>query len=91
MVVDVVASPAGGTPVDKATGAPFTWPRGSTARRVGSEVEVVRDGWQVVLTTGRRYWICPDTMAFFRPTGTGTWVIGDVRECPDCPLGTQVD
>ena len=92
-VVDVIADPASGMPVVKGGGAPLRWPRGYTARRAGFEVEVLDPTGTVVLTTGRRYWMCPKE---YLPN----WVIGEVRPCPrqdantrgwyDCALGQGV-
>jgi hypothetical protein len=79
-VVDVVADPTFGT-IDKATGQPLTWPARYTARRAGSEVEVLDPAGRVVLTTGGRYWMSPSE---YLPE----WVIGEVRPCPDCELGS---
>lgn len=85
-VVDVVADPATGTPIDKATGEAFTWPKGMTARHAafGSEVDVVDPHGNVVMTTGARYWMCPSEYL-------DGWVIGDVKPCPDCALGPGLD
>jgi hypothetical protein len=85
-VVDVVADPATGTPVDKASGEPFAWPTGMTARQAafGSEVEVLDPQGSVVTTTGGRYWMCPSEYL-------DGWVIGDVKPCPDCTLGPGLD
>jgi hypothetical protein len=79
-VLDVVADPKFGT-VDKATGAPLTWPRGYTARQAGSEVEVLNSTGKVVLTTGARYWLSPVGPPYDR------FIIGEVKPCPDCELG----
>src|SRR2546422_7993290 len=39
-VADVMADPTSGAPSDAATRKSFAWPKGFTARRAGSEVEV---------------------------------------------------
>lgn len=95
-IVDVIADPATGTPTDT-SGVPFTWLKGFTAWRVGSEVEVVDGAGLTVLTTGGRYWMCPANYY-------GSWVVGAVVPCPagteirplggrvtKCELGSQVD
>jgi hypothetical protein len=74
-VVDVIADPASGTPAIKGGGEPLRWPSGYTARRSGFEVEVLDPTGTVVLTTGHRYWMCPEE---YLPN----WVIGEVRPCP---------
>jgi len=95
-IVDVVADPATGTPTDT-SGVPFSWLKGFTAWRVGSEVEVLDREENVVLTTGGRYWMCPASLE--------PWVVGGVFPCPagteirpfgngrvtSCELGSQVD
>ena len=78
LVVDVVADPTTGTPTDKATGRPVTWPAGYTAWRAGPETEVRDAAGNVVLITGGRYWTTP-TMP--------DWAIGQVRRCSECELG----
>jgi hypothetical protein len=80
MVIDVVADPTFGT-VNKADGAPLTWPPGYTGRWAGSEVEVLDPAGKVVLTTGGRYWLSPLYPPWDR------FVVGEVRLCPDCELG----
>ena len=89
-VVDLIADPTSGTPTIKGTGAPLKWPRGYTARRAGTEVEVLdRDG-TVVLTTGGRYSVCPSPDSdYTKPVSE--WVIGMVEPCPDCELGYGID
>jgi hypothetical protein len=90
-VADVIADPTTGTPSDAATGEPFAWPKGFTARRAGFEVEVVDQAGNVVLMTGRRYRVCPapDDTGFpwdlARSSG-GAWVLGRVEECTGCEL-----
>ena len=82
-VVDVIANPTSGTPSIASTDAPLMWPKGYTAWRVGSEVEVLDATGNSVLTTGGRYWMCPSK---YLPQ----WVIGDVKRCPDCKLESGV-
>lgn len=78
-VADVVADPTTGTPIDKATGRPFKWPAGYTAWRAGTETEVLDASGNVVLRTGGRYYMSPNS--------TYPWdVIGEVRPCPHCEL-----
>ena len=84
VVVDVVADPETGTPILENGDGPFRWPKGFTAWRSGTEVEVLDGDGRVVLRTGARYSICPSAYL------TG-WVIGMVTPCPDCKLGFQVD
>src|SRR4051794_21734770 len=91
-VADVIADPTSGTPTDAATGEPFAWPKGFTARRAGPEVEVFNRGGNVVLTTGTRYRMCPppDDAGFVwnaARSSRGGWVIGMVDECRSCELG----
>ncbi|MEO8469045.1 MAG: hypothetical protein ABI573_05190 [Chloroflexota bacterium] len=86
-VVDVIANPALG-PVIKGSGAPLRWPRGYTAWRVGAEVKVLDPAGNVVLTTGGRYWLSP---VYDGVSGLGdesNWIIGEVKPCPDCNLGS---
>jgi hypothetical protein len=76
-VVDVVADPISGEPIlkgTKGTNYSVTWPRGFSARRAGSEVEVLDTSGTVVLTTGARYSICPSDFVH----GDG-WVVGGVK------------
>ena len=82
-VVDVIANPTTGTPMVKSTTAPLVWPKGFSAWRVGSEVEVLDAEGQSVLTTGARYWMCPSRYIY-------QWVIGQVKPCPDCKLESGV-
>jgi len=90
VVVDVFANTTFGTAVGSAGGAPLTWPRGYTARRAGTEVEVLdRDG-KVVLKTGGRYWMCPTPSSDYTKA-ISEWVIGEVKPCPDCELGGGPD
>ncbi|HET9852984.1 MAG TPA: hypothetical protein VFP56_10815 [Candidatus Limnocylindrales bacterium] len=77
-VVDVVADPTSGTPINKANGQPFVWAAGFTAWRVSGETEVRDAAGKVVLRTGGRYWTSP-TMP--------DWAIGEVKTCPFCELG----
>jgi|SoiMethySBSTD1v2_1073268.scaffolds.fasta_scaffold1217093_2 hypothetical protein len=77
-VVDVVADPSSGVPVNKATGEPFVWAAGFTAWRVGAEVEVRDASGTVVLTTGGRYWISPTYPDY---------AVGEVKPCSACQLG----
>ena len=91
-VSDVIADPTSGVPTDAATGESFAWPKGFTARRAGSEVEVIDAAGKVVLMTGRRYRVCPsvdDTKVgsgqMARSNG-GAWVIGEVDQCVGCEL-----
>jgi hypothetical protein len=58
-VADVIADPTTGTPVLRGGGYDVRWPKGFTAWRAGSEVEVLDASGAVVLTTGARYSICP--------------------------------
>jgi hypothetical protein len=88
-IVDVVADPTSGTPTIKGSGTP-AWPRGYTAWRAGTEVEVLDSAGKVVLTTGSRYWMCP-TPSTDLSKGLSDWVIGGVRPCPDCELGGRPD
>jgi hypothetical protein len=60
----------------------MTWPKGFTAWRVGSEVEVLDGTGKQVLITGRRY-------MFHTMTVLGPWKISDARVCSDCPLGAH--
>jgi hypothetical protein len=85
-VVDVTADPLSGEPVLNGGGGAYdvSWPHGFTARRAGSEVEVLDASGSVVLTTGARYWICPSEYL-------NGWVVGMVKPCPDCELGFRVD
>jgi hypothetical protein len=83
-VVDVIADATSGT-VIKGTGEPLTWPSGYTARTAGSEVEVLDASGRVVLATGQRYRLMPDTQAFFGDGGR--WVVSCVEPCPFCELG----
>jgi hypothetical protein len=91
-VADVIADPASGAPTDAATGESFAWPKGFTARRAGSEVEVFDRAGNVVLMTGRRYRMCPapdDTKVgsgLAARSLRGGWVIGMVDECMGCEL-----
>ena len=84
-VVDVIADPTSGTPVIESGGQPVRWPKGFTAWRAGTEVEVVDATGKIVLRTGARYWLCPSEYL------SGWWVIGMVKPCPDCVLGFQLD
>ena len=92
-VADVIADPTSGGPTDAATGESFAWPKGFTARRTGSEVEVFDPAGNVVLMTGRRYRVCPapdDTKVgsgLAAQSLRGAWVIGMVDECMGCELG----
>lgn len=92
-VADVVADPGSGVPTDAATGKSFAWPKGFTARRAGTEVEVLDAGGKAVFTTGQRYRICPapdDTRegsGLSAQSSGGAWVIGMVDECTGCELG----
>ena len=54
---ELVAHPEYGTAIKYGSGAieAAVWPRGFTARRNGSEVEVLDASGAVVATTGRRY------------------------------------
>ena len=96
-VADVVAGPASGAPTNGATGEPLAWPNGFTARRAGSEVEVLDPAGNVVLTTGRRYRMCPPEDS--RTSGQGVvarspyggWVVGKVDPCLFCELGGYGD
>jgi hypothetical protein len=92
-VADVIADPTSGAPSDPATGKSFAWPKGFTARRAGSEVEVFDPAGNVVLMTGQRYRMCPapdDTKVgsgLAARSPRGGWVIGMVDECMGCELG----
>jgi hypothetical protein len=96
-VADVIADPTSGAPMYAATGEALAWPRGFTARRAGSEVEVLDPSGNVVLTTGRRYRLCPPEDSTNLGVGQtarsprGGWVIGMVDECMDCGLGGYGD
>jgi hypothetical protein len=91
-VSDVIADPASGAPSDAATGESFAWPKGFTARRAGSEVEVLDAAGNVVLKTGQRYRMCPSVDDTREGSGTyaqssgGAWVIGEVKQCMGCKL-----
>jgi len=90
VVVDVVADPTSGTPTLKGSGAELKWPRGFTARRAGTETEVLNAQGTVVLTTPGRYWMCPTPQSdYSRPLSD--WVLGEVRLCADCELGGGPD
>jgi hypothetical protein len=92
-VADIVADATTGTPVDAATGEAFAWPKGFTARRAGSEVEVFDRAGNLVLTTGRRYRVCPAAdetrpgSGLAAQSSRGAWVIGMVDACVRCELG----
>ena len=96
-VADVIADPTSGAPTDAATGESFAWPKGFTARRSGSEVEVIDPAGNVVLMTGRRYRMCPapdDTKVGWGLAARsirGGWVIGIVDRCLSCELGGYGD
>jgi hypothetical protein len=83
-VIDVAPDPVTGTPLIATGDGPMRWPRGFTAWRVGSEVEVRDSRGNRVLITGGRY-------LFRTSTYTGPWVISDVEPCPGCPLGFQLE
>jgi hypothetical protein len=86
VVVDVTADPTTGTPVfnnGDSEDVEVRWPNGFTAWRDGNEVAVLDGSRRVVMRTGARYWICPQTLS--------GWVVGMVKPCPDCPLGFEVD
>lgn len=89
-VGDVIADPTSGNPTDAATGESFAWPKGFTARRAGSEVEVLDRAGNVVLRTGQRYRMCPapdDTnggSGYAARSSGGAWVIGEVKQCQEC-------
>ena len=86
-VADLIADPKSDAPTDAATGKSFAWPKGFTARRAGSEVEVLDPAGNVVLMTGQRYRMCPapdDTRegsGLSAHSSGGAWVIGEVDEC----------
>jgi hypothetical protein len=89
-VGNVIADPTSGAPTDAATGESFAWPKGFTARRAGSEVEVLDPAGNAVLMTGQRYRMCPapdDTQVgsglAARSSG-GAWVTGEVEQCQEC-------
>ncbi len=87
-VGDVIADPTSGAPTDAATGESFAWPKGFTARRAGTEVEVLDAAGNVVLMTGLRYRMCPavhdlGSSSVARSNG-GAWVIGEVKQCQEC-------
>jgi hypothetical protein len=84
-VVDVTADPTTGTPVLTGGDHEVRWPKGFTAWRVGSGVEVLDASGGLILTTGARYSICPAEYL------SGWWVPGGVTPCPDCPLGYKLD
>ena len=83
-VVDMIADPTTGMPLVK--GGPFgvRWPKGFTAWRAGTEVEIRDGSGRFVLRTGARYSICPADY-------TSGWLVGGVTPCADCPLGFDVD
>jgi hypothetical protein len=85
-VVDVTAEPKTGALVLNGGTETYSvsWPKGFTAWRVGTQVEVLDAAGGVVLTTGARYSICPSEYL-------SGWVVGGVTPCPDCPLGFEVD
>jgi len=88
-VVDVVADPTSGTPTIKG-GASLKWPKGYTARRSGTEVEVLDAAGSVVLTTGGRYELCPTPGSdYSKPLSE--WVVGDATPCAGCTLGFGID
>jgi hypothetical protein len=78
--MDVVADPTFGTVSKDGGGPELTWPRGYTARWAGSEVEVLDLEGNVVLTTGKRYWLSP----LWPPHNK--FVVGEIRECAGCEL-----
>jgi hypothetical protein len=85
-VVDVVADPEFGTVV-KGSGVPLRWPTGYTGWRAGTEIKVMDAGGNVVLTTGSRYRIEPETdYSGVLPPDLADWVIGSARPCPGCML-----
>ena len=88
--VDVIADPSSGTPVVKGSNASLRWPRGSTAHRVGTEVEVLDESGRLVLTTGGRYELCPTPNTEYWK-GISDWVIGGARHCEKCDLGPGLD
>jgi hypothetical protein len=85
-VVDVTADPTSGTPVVNGGEVthPLKWPKVFTAGRAWNEVEVLDATGTVVLTTGATYWICPSEYL-------NGWVVGMVRPCPECKLGSFLD
>jgi hypothetical protein len=84
VVIDVVPDPRTSTPVIATEAGPMKWPRGFTAWRIGSEVEVLDPNGKRVLITGHRY-------LFRCSTYMPVWVISMVEPCPDCPLGFQLE
>jgi hypothetical protein len=96
-VADVIADPTSGAPTDAGTGEVLAWPKGFTARRAGSEVEVFDPAGNFVLTTGRRYRMCPPTddtkpgWGLAARSSRGGWVTGGVDECRLCELGGYGD
>jgi hypothetical protein len=88
-VVDVVADPTSGTVV-KGGGWPLRWPKGYTAWRVGSEVEVVDRSGIAVLRTGGRYRIGPALIGSNFSPPINEWVVGCIDPCPECKLGNGV-
>src|SRR5262245_51550490 len=96
-VADVIADPTSGTPTNAATGEALAWPNGFTARRAGSDVAVLNSEGTIVLTTGRRYRMCPAADSTKPGSGLaarqpgGGWVIGEVKECDGCELGGYGD
>lgn len=96
-VADVIADPTTGAPTNAATGESLAWPKGFTAKRAGSEVEVFDPAGNVVLMTGRRYRMCPapdDTnvgSGLAARSPRGGWVIGKVDPCLSCQLGGYGD
>jgi hypothetical protein len=80
-VADVISDPTTGTP-SIGPGTPLKWPRGYTARRGGTQVQVLSQAGTVVLTTGGRYELCPtpDT-DYTKPLAE--WVIGGATPCND--------
>ena len=86
----MIADPTSGTPVVKGSNASLQWPRGYTAHRAGTEVQVLDESGRLVLTTGGRYELAPTpTTDYTEPLSK--WVIGCVTPCPDCQLGPGLD
>lgn len=81
-VLELIADPTFGTVYTN--GDPVKWPRGYTARRAGTEVEVLDAGGNVVLTTGRRYMVSPTGASM--GTGEASIMSGScIRPC--VPIG----
>jgi hypothetical protein len=84
MVIDVLPDPTTGTPIIATRDGPMKWPKGFTAWRVGSQVEVLdANGNRVLLTGGRYLFRCSQYMP--------VWTISEVVPCPECQRGFQLE